>query len=206
VRCPQCQHETPPGAKFCIECVSLISCRCPTCDSEAPAAAKFCLECTAPLTTKSAAATLDRRVDQHPAATILQSETLLDGERKTITALFVRLTRPLGALTLPATVQGMLAASIDRLPPDQKELRQTLAVLGKEFTFSLVRAVTGRGDDDLKRLLGELQLAEFILQGASAGERSDQARTMLAEIYNNFAEGFDTVDLKEAKALLEEPG
>jgi tetratricopeptide (TPR) repeat protein len=35
------------------------------------------------------------------------------------------------------------------------------------------------------------------------GQR-DQARTMLADIYNWFSEGFDTVDLKEAKALLEE--
>jgi hypothetical protein len=32
----------------------------------------------------------------------------------------------------------------------------------------------------------------------------DEARTMLAEIYNWFTEGFDTADLKEAKALLDE--
>ncbi len=70
----------------------------------------------------------------------------------------VRLTRPLGALTLPPTVQGILAARIDRLPPEQKELLQTLAVLGKEFALSLVRAVSGRGDEDLNRLLGALQL------------------------------------------------
>ncbi len=34
--------------------------------------------------------------------------------------------------------------------------------------------------------------------------RRDQARTMLAEIYNWFTEGFDTADLKNAKALLDE--
>jgi predicted ATPase len=34
--------------------------------------------------------------------------------------------------------------------------------------------------------------------------RRDEARATLAEIYNWFAEGFDTADLKEAKALLEE--
>src|SRR5206468_3125154 len=34
--------------------------------------------------------------------------------------------------------------------------------------------------------------------------RRDEARTMLADIYNWFTEGFDTADLKEAKALLEE--
>jgi hypothetical protein len=32
----------------------------------------------------------------------------------------------------------------------------------------------------------------------------DEARAMLAEIYNWFAEGFDTADLKDAKALLTE--
>jgi len=36
--------------------------------------------------------------------------------------------------------------------------------------------------------------------------RSDEARAMLAEIYNWFTEGFDTADLKDAKALLDELG
>ena len=35
-------------------------------------------------------------------------------------------------------------------------------------------------------------------------DRRDEARAMLAEIYNWFTEGFDTADLKEAKVLLEE--
>ena len=34
--------------------------------------------------------------------------------------------------------------------------------------------------------------------------RRDEARAMLADIYGWFSEGFDTADLKEAKALLEE--
>jgi predicted ATPase len=34
--------------------------------------------------------------------------------------------------------------------------------------------------------------------------RRDEARTMLAEIYNWFTEGFDTADLKDAKTLLDE--
>jgi predicted ATPase len=34
--------------------------------------------------------------------------------------------------------------------------------------------------------------------------RRDEARTILAEIYNWFTEGFDTADLKDAKALLDE--
>jgi hypothetical protein len=34
--------------------------------------------------------------------------------------------------------------------------------------------------------------------------RREEARAMLADIYNWFTEGFDTADLKDAKALLEE--
>jgi adenylate cyclase len=34
--------------------------------------------------------------------------------------------------------------------------------------------------------------------------RRDEARAMLAEIYNWFTEGFDTADLKDSKALLDE--
>jgi class 3 adenylate cyclase/tetratricopeptide (TPR) repeat protein len=50
-----------------------------------------------------------------------------------------------------------------------------------------------RATTSLARLLG------------SQGHR-DEARTMLVEIYNWFTEGFDTLDLKEAKALLDELG
>jgi predicted ATPase len=34
--------------------------------------------------------------------------------------------------------------------------------------------------------------------------RRDEARTMLADVYNWFTEGFDTADLKDAKTLLDE--
>jgi hypothetical protein len=40
---------------------------------------------------------------------------------------------------------------------------------------------------------------------ARTGQR-DEARAMLADIYNWFTEGFDTADLKDAKSLLEELG
>jgi predicted ATPase len=36
--------------------------------------------------------------------------------------------------------------------------------------------------------------------------RREQARSMLKRIYNWFTEGFDTADMKEAKALLDEIG
>ena len=83
----------------------------------------------------------------------------------------VKLTRSLNALKIPPTVQGILAARIDRLPPDEKELLQTLAVVGREFALSLVRRVVdGRKDDELERMLADLQMAEFIYEQPAAGD------------------------------------
>src|SRR5271169_4272131 len=76
----------------------------------------------------------------------------------------VRLTKPLSELGIPPTVHAILAARIDRLPPDEKELLQTLAVMGKEFPLGLIRQVTGKSDDELERMLGDLQVSEFIFE------------------------------------------
>jgi predicted ATPase len=52
----------------------------------------------------------------------------------------------------------------------------------------------------------ELQAATSLARLLAQQGRRDEARAMLAEIYNWFTEGFDTADLKDAKALLEELG
>ncbi|WP_175856485.1 adenylate/guanylate cyclase domain-containing protein [Burkholderia anthina] len=70
-------------------------------------------------------------------------------------------------LHIPTTVQGVLAARIDRLPVDEKELLQALAVIGHEFPFSLIRRICGEEparDDALRRLLAHLEAAEFIYE------------------------------------------
>jgi class 3 adenylate cyclase/tetratricopeptide (TPR) repeat protein len=76
----------------------------------------------------------------------------------------VKLTKSLNQLKIPPTVQAILAARIDRLPADEKDLLQTLAVIGKEFPYSLLREVIKKPDDELNRMLGDLQLAEFIYE------------------------------------------
>jgi predicted ATPase len=70
----------------------------------------------------------------------------------------------LTALQLPPTVQGVLAARIDRLPAEEKMLLQTLAVLGKEFAWSLLTAMADQPDEGLQRLLAHLQAEEFIYE------------------------------------------
>src|SRR5216683_2135057 len=83
----------------------------------------------------------------------------------------VKLTKSLNALQIPSTVQGILAARIDRLPVEEKELLQTLAVIGREFALSLVRRVfDGKKDDELERMLANLQMAEFVYEQPATGD------------------------------------
>ncbi len=67
-------------------------------------------------------------------------------------------------LHIPTTVQGVLGARIDRLPAAEKALLQTLAVMGKDFTWSLVQRVVGQPEDALRRGLARLQAGEFIYE------------------------------------------
>src|SRR5262249_55489943 len=73
----------------------------------------------------------------------------------------VRLTKPLSELKIPPTVRGILTARIDRLEPEEKELLQALSVIGKEFRLGLLKQVVGGPDDELRRMLNDLQLREF---------------------------------------------
>jgi class 3 adenylate cyclase/predicted ATPase len=81
-----------------------------------------------------------------------------------------RFVRPISELKIPPTVQGILAARIDRLPREAKDLLQTLSVVGREFPLSLIRAVHPKPEEELQRALNELQLQEFIYEQPAVGD------------------------------------
>ena len=70
--------------------------------------------------------------------------------------------------SVPDTIQGVLSARIDRLPEDHKRLVQTAAVLGREFSRSLLEAIWDGGAVD--PLLVELQRLEFLYERTGAEE------------------------------------
>ncbi|HLW69308.1 MAG TPA: adenylate/guanylate cyclase domain-containing protein [Candidatus Binataceae bacterium] len=76
----------------------------------------------------------------------------------------VKMTRSLSQLRLPPTVQGMIAARIDRLAAEQKELLQTLAVIGRESPRGLLRQIASLADTQFERTLADLQGDEFIYE------------------------------------------
>jgi tetratricopeptide (TPR) repeat protein len=67
---------------------------------------------------------------------------------------------------IPATAQAILAARIDRLPPDDKRLLQAAAVIGKDVPFALLQAIADLPEEDLRRGLSHLQAAEFLYEAS----------------------------------------
>ncbi|MBI3799534.1 MAG: AAA family ATPase [Deltaproteobacteria bacterium] len=67
-------------------------------------------------------------------------------------------------LHIPTTVQGVLAARIDRLGPEEKALLQQLAIIGREFPVGLVKQVVSQSEDELYQLLSSLQHKEFLYE------------------------------------------
>jgi class 3 adenylate cyclase/tetratricopeptide (TPR) repeat protein len=75
-----------------------------------------------------------------------------------------RLTRPVEQLTIPATVQAILAARIDRLAPEAKRLLQAAAVIGKDVPMALLLAIADSPEPEVRAELTDLQAAEFLYE------------------------------------------
>jgi adenylate cyclase len=77
-----------------------------------------------------------------------------------------RLVQSLRDLEVPATVQALLGARIDRLSEQEKQVLHTAAVIGREFNEPLLSAVVDLASEDLLSCLNRLKSAEFILEQA----------------------------------------
>jgi class 3 adenylate cyclase/DNA-binding winged helix-turn-helix (wHTH) protein/tetratricopeptide (TPR) repeat protein len=69
-----------------------------------------------------------------------------------------------GPLPLPDTIEAVLAARLDRLPPEDKRLLQTAAVIGTEVPVPLLQRLAGLPEDLLHRGLAHLQGREFFYE------------------------------------------
>ncbi len=93
--CSNCGADNPEAARFCIECASPFARRCPSCGTENPPHAKFCAQCATHLSDRGSPASSSalsvpprRSVEVYVATTEGKADSPLDGERKTVTALF----------------------------------------------------------------------------------------------------------------------
>jgi class 3 adenylate cyclase/tetratricopeptide (TPR) repeat protein len=84
---------------------------------------------------------------------------VLEGERGNY-----RLAKSIDSIQVPVTVQAVLAARIDRLPAEEKHLVQAASVIGENILFTLLLAVAGLPEEDLRHGLVHLQAAEFLYE------------------------------------------
>jgi class 3 adenylate cyclase/tetratricopeptide (TPR) repeat protein len=89
----------------------------------------------------------------------LVESAVLAGERGAY-----QLARPFEQTHVPATVQTVLAARIDRLAPEDKRLLQAAAVIGKDVPYPLLFAIAELSDSQLRDGLTRLQAAEFLYE------------------------------------------
>jgi class 3 adenylate cyclase/tetratricopeptide (TPR) repeat protein len=90
--------------------------------------------------------------------TLVETEVLV-GDRGAY-----RMTRAPETWQIPATAQAIVAARIDRLPPDDKRLLQAASVIGKDVQFTLLRATADVPESSLRRGLTQLHAAEFLYE------------------------------------------
>src|SRR5262249_9048992 len=65
---------------------------------------------------------------------------------------------------VPSTVQAVLAARIDRLPPEAKRFLQSASVIGHDVPFSLLEAIADVPRQELAQCLMNLQGGEFLYE------------------------------------------
>ncbi len=75
-----------------------------------------------------------------------------------------RMTEAPEAWQIPATAQAILAARIDRLPPEDKRLLQAASIIGKDVPFTLLKSIADVPEESVHRGLTRLQASEFLYE------------------------------------------
>jgi len=113
VKCPQCEFENRPQAKFCEECATPLARSCSNCGTQLSVTAKFCPECAHPVAGPAPVRprfnSPEAYTPKHLAERILTSKSALEGERKQVTVLF-------------ADMKGSMELLADRDPEEARKV------------------------------------------------------------------------------------
>jgi ribosomal protein L40E len=123
MKCPGCNSDLPPDARFCPKCGLQLGLVCQHCNTPNNPGDGFCKSCGQPLTPTSSASERfgapATYTPKHLAERILLSKEALEGERKQVTVLF-------------ADLKGSMELLADR---DPEEARQLLDPVLEQMVF-----------------------------------------------------------------------
>src|SRR5256712_13151756 len=144
MKCPRCQHENPPQAKFCLECAAPLAFQCTNCGTQVPPGAKFCFECATPVGAPGSVrrfASPQAYTPKHLAERILTSKAALEGERKQVTVLF-------------ADLKGSMELLADRDPEEARKILDPVIELMMEAVHRFEGTVNQVMGDGIMALFG----------------------------------------------------
>lgn len=144
--CPRCRHRNATTAAFCDECGTRLEVACPSCQVWNRTSARFCRGCGQQI---AAAPSSDQATFRPPASytpkhlidRILDSKSVLEGERKQVTVLF-------------ADIKGSMELIADQDPEDARRILDPVLELMMEAVHSFEGTVTQLAGDGIMALFG----------------------------------------------------
>jgi len=104
-----------------------------------------------------------RKTDGVPLYVEELTKAILESNFVSATDQSYALTRPLSALSIPATLQDLLMARLDRLPTI-REVAQLGSILGREFAYEMLQSIAAIEEKTLENGLDQLVDAELLYQ------------------------------------------
>jgi class 3 adenylate cyclase len=181
MKCPRCQHENPPQAKFCLECGARVALTCTKCRSELPAGAKFCLECGEAVASQATGGprftSPESYTPKHLAEKILTSKSALEGERKQVTVLFADLKGSMELLADrdPEEARKILDPVLERMMEAVHRYEGTVNQVMGDGIMALFGAPLAHEDHAVRACYAALRMQESVKKYADEVRRSHAA-------------------------------
>src|SRR5262250_737269 len=171
MKCPRCQQENPPQAKFCLGCASRFTLRCANCGTQLPAGAKFCFECATPVSAPGAASRFAAPGSYTPkplAEKILTSRSAVEGERKQVTVLLADLKGSMELLADrdPEEARKILDPVLERMMDAVHRYEGTVNQVMGDGIMALFGAPLAHEDHAVRACYAALRMQESVAQYA----------------------------------------
>jgi class 3 adenylate cyclase/tetratricopeptide (TPR) repeat protein len=179
MKCPRCQYENPPQAKYCLECATPLALRCTNCGAQRSAAAKFCSECAHPAGPVGRPGPQrfgapEAYTPKHLAKRIINSQTALEGERKQVTVLFADLKGSMELLAArdPEEARKVLDPVLERMMEAVHHYEGTVNQVMGDGIMALFGAPLAHEDHAVRACYAALRMQRRVTMYADEIQRS----------------------------------
>ena len=179
MRCPRCQQDNPPHARFCLGCGARLALACGSCGVELPGGARFCLQCGQAVAGDTAAPMRspapETYTPKHLVEKILTSKAALEGERKQVTVLFADLKGSMELLADrdPEEARKLLDPVLERMMEAVHRYEGTVNQVMGDGIMALFGAPLAHEDHAVRACYAALRMQEAVKRYAEEVRRAD---------------------------------